>query len=85
LLLLSEIPGAFWLSFTNPKRSMPQLSARCNQLRWICKLDWGDWDIMQRHWRHWCYGWDWWVPSVRKACEPSPKIPFKIHATIRFE
>ena len=42
LLLLSEIPGAFWPSLTNPKRSMPQRSARCNQLRWICKLDGGN-------------------------------------------
>jgi hypothetical protein len=42
LLLLSEIPGAFWQSLTNPKRAMPQCSARCNQLRWIYKLDGGN-------------------------------------------
>jgi hypothetical protein len=64
---------------------MFQRSARCNQLRRIYKLDGGHWDIVQRHWQHWCYGWDWWVPSVRKALELPPKIPFKIHATIRLE
>jgi hypothetical protein len=42
LLLLSEIPGAFWPSLTNPKRSMPQHSARCNHLKWICMLDGDD-------------------------------------------
>jgi hypothetical protein len=42
LLLLSEIPGAFWPSLTNPKRSMPQRSARCNHLKWICMLDGDD-------------------------------------------
>jgi hypothetical protein len=41
LLLLSEIPGAFWQSLTNPKRAMFQRSARCNQLRRIYKLDGG--------------------------------------------
>jgi hypothetical protein len=57
LLLLSEIPGAFWPSLTNPKRSMPQHSARCNHLKWICMLDGDDWDIVQRHWWHWCDRW----------------------------